>query len=233
MTSVIAETHLSNTDFTELVRARRTERAFLPDPLDDAELQGILLDAQQSPSNCNSQPWTVHVVSGRARDALSEALVSAFSQGQFTPDFSFSTDDYAGRLAERVSQQGAAYYDFLGIDRADQDERAAAAARNLSFFGAPHVALLFTPVVGDTVRAAADVGMYAQTFLLSLAARGLGGAPQTMVGFFAKTIREVLGIPDEFKMLFAISFGHPDKQAPSYGMRMVRDPIEANVIMHA
>ena len=50
---------------------------------------------------------------------------------------------------------------------------------NYSFFNAPHVALLFMPSFGDNVRVGSDIGMYGQTFLLSLAARGRGGIPQT------------------------------------------------------
>jgi hypothetical protein len=37
--------------------------------------------------------------------------------------------------------------------------------------------------------------MYGQTFLLSLAARGLGGLPQTVIGLYADTVRAVLGVP--------------------------------------
>jgi nitroreductase len=86
--------------------------------------------------------------------------------------------------------------------------------------------------VGDNVRAAADVGMYAQTFLLSLAARGLGGVPQTSLGMFADTIREVLGLPPDLLMLFGISFGYPDEASPANRLVMERDPVSASVTFH-
>ncbi|MFD9319117.1 nitroreductase family protein [Streptomyces sp. NPDC060053] len=44
-------------------------------------------------------------------------------------------------------------------------------------------------------RTAGDIGMYAQNFLLSLAARGLAGIPQTVLGVYADTVREFLGVP--------------------------------------
>jgi len=78
------------------------------------------------------------------------------------------------------------------------------------FFGAPHAAFLFMPSVGDSVRVAADIGMYAQNFLLSLTARGYAGIPQTLLGLFADPIREHIGISDEMKLLFGISFGYAD-----------------------
>nr|WP_230885895.1 nitroreductase family protein [Streptomyces spinoverrucosus] len=79
--------------------------------------------------------------------------------------------------------------------REDRTARKAAAREGLNFFGAPHAAFLFMPAFGDGVRAAGDIGMYGQNFLLSLAARGFDGVPQTMLGFYADTVREFLGVP--------------------------------------
>src|SRR3546814_8693820 len=76
--------------------------------------------------------------------------------------------------------------------------------KNLQFFGAPHVALLFMAPVYETVRVAGDVGMFGQSLLLSLEAHGLGGVPQTLLSFFAGAAREVLGIDPMYKMLFGI-----------------------------
>ena len=116
--------------------------------------------------------------------------------------------------------------------REDKDGRRRAAAKNLSFFGAPQVALMFMPSFGDDVRTAGDIGMYGQTFLLSLAARGLGGIPQTSLGFYAGTIREFLGISPDMKMLFGMSFGYPDDDAPGNRMRMGRVPVAESVHFH-
>ena len=128
-----------------------------------------------------------------------------------TPDFSFSTADFCGVYSERSKAQGAAYYQAIGVPREATEDRRLASRYNLEFFGAPHAALLFMPSFGDDVRVAGDIGMYGQTFLLSLTAHGLGGIPQTMLGFYADTIREMLGIDPSLKMLFGISFGYPDK----------------------
>ncbi|MEY8742411.1 nitroreductase family protein [Bacillales bacterium AN1005] len=65
------------------------------------------------------------------------------------------------------------------------------------------------PVIGDNVRVASEIGMYAQSFLLALAARGIGSVPQTVLGFHAEVVREVLGVSKEMKLLFGISFWLP------------------------
>ena len=229
----IAETISGSTlPFDQTVRVRRSFRAFQAEPLSDAVIRQVLLDAQQSPSNCNTQPWAVHIVSGGKRDELSRALHEANDAGRTSPDFSWDEAAFHGRYDERRREQGGIYYRNLGVARDDREARARAAAVNFSFFHAPHVAMLFMPIVGDSVRVAGDLGMYGQTFLLALAARRLGGVPQTVLGLYAQTVREVLGIADEMKLLFGISFGLPDEDAAANRERMGRDDLAQSVTFH-
>ncbi|UZW57252.1 nitroreductase [Sphingobium sp. JS3065] len=218
--------------FHDVVRDRHSVRRFLPTPVSDAVIRRVVEDAQHAPSNCNTQPWQVHIVSGGARDTLSQALLAADEAGRWTPDFSFATADFHGIYSERSRAQGAAYYQAIGVSRDAFDERRTASLFNLEFFGAPHVALLFMPAFGDSVRVAGDIGMYAQTFLLSLTAHGLGGIPQTMLGFYAETIRESLGIDPSLKMLFGISFGYPDESSDANSYRIGKAPLEESVTFH-
>ncbi|RJG57888.1 nitroreductase [Sphingobium terrigena] len=218
--------------FHEVVRARHSVRSFLPDPVPEPVIRAVLEDARLASSNCNTQPWEVHIASGVVRNQLSDAILAANGSGKVTPDFSFSLGDYHGVYSERSKAQGAAYHQAIGVARAAFDERRSASERNLKFFDAPHVAMLFMPVTGDCVRVAGDVGMYGQTFLLSLAAHGLGGVPQTTLGFYADTIREVLGIGPTLKLLFGISFGYPDPSHAANRYRIDRAPVEQSVSFH-
>ena len=226
-------TNQTATVFETLVRSRHAVRQFLPQPLSEAELQAVLQDAQQTPSNCNTQPWQVHVVSGAKRAELAAALRTAALQGDVAPDFSFDKSSFEGLLAERCQASGKAHYDLLGIARQDAQRRAEEGLKNFGFFGAPHVALLMMPRIGDNVRAAGDLGMFGQTLLLSLAARGLAGTPQTSVAMFAPTVRRVLGIGDEQRLLFAISFGYADPSAAVNQLRIGRAPLQESVVFHA
>lgn len=218
--------------FRETVRTRRSVRSFRPTAVPDHILREVLADAQLTPSNCNTQPWNVHVVSGRTRVALTTALLSAEAAGTLSLDFTFDTNAFHGQYRKRSQAQGAAYYQALGIARDDATGRREAARHNLSFFGAPYVALLFLPSFGDDVRVAADIGMYAQTFLLTLAAQGLVAVPKTILGYYADTVRDVLAIPDDMKMLFGISFGHADEAAPSDSCDVGRVPITESATFH-
>jgi len=219
--------------FVEATRSRRSIRGFLDKPVPDSVIREVLEDAQHAPSNCNTQPWNTHVVHGDKLKQLSRVLHAKNDAGEFTPDFSFDVNDYYGEYRERNNALGKAYYEAMNVMRNDKEARNRAGAMNYSFFNAPQAAFLFMPSFGDNVRVAGDMGMYGQTLLLSLAARGLGGIPQTSLGFFAGAIREFLGIPDELKLLFGISFGYPDDDAPGNRVHMDRVPLDTSVTFHA
>ncbi len=218
--------------FAETVRDRRSVRRFLPDPVPAPLLATLFEEAQMAPSNCNTQPWVVHVVSGAARDRMQSALEAAWDAKRISLDFSFDTADFTGVWDERRKEQGACYLDAIGVARGDASERDALTRNNLSFFGAPHVAFLFMPSVGDNVRVASDVGLYAQTLMLACSAHGLGSVPQTMLGFFADTVRAELGVPADLKLLFGISFGTPDLSSPAGTYRIGRAPVDEVVHFH-
>lgn len=217
--------------FEETVRLRHSVRSFTDTPLTDAQLTEVLEDAAQAPSNCNTQPWQVHIVSGEIKDKISKAMIHEYENGRSSLDFSFDTASYTGVFGERRYQQGATYYQSIGVARDDKEGRVQGYLKNLRFFNAPHAAFLFMPSVGDNVRVAGDVGMYAQTFLLSLTARGYAGIPQTLLGFYADTIREYLDVPADFKLLFGISFGYEDVSNAST-VKMNRAPTEQTAFFY-
>ncbi|MDX7989240.1 nitroreductase [Xenorhabdus sp. 12] len=218
--------------FDETVRNRFSPRAFLPTPLTDEQIHQVLADAQNSPSNCNTQPWHVHIASGKTKEALTEAMLQNTSKGLITPDFSFDYADFYGDYFDRSQEQARIYYETLGVAREDKAKRNEAYLRNFKFYGAPHVAFLFMPSFGDGIRVASDMGMYGQTFLLSLAARGYAGIPQTLLGFHADVVREILGVSEQYRLLFGISFGYADSNAPTHHVRMGRISVDESVTIH-
>lgn len=223
---------LPEPSFQDVVKFRHSVCGFLPSPISHDMLEDILTEAQCAPSNCNTQPWCVHIVTGKKLEELSVALVQALQHENYTFDFTFDAKAYPAPYNKRAADQGGRYYRALGVARGDTLTRAEVVERNVRFFGAPQAAFLFFPSVGDNVRVASDVGMYAQTFLLSLAARGYAGIPQTILGFFAETIRQFLDVPNDLKLLFGISFGVPDSAHKSFEYREGRAPLEENVVWH-
>ncbi len=199
-------------DFAQLLTSRRSVRAFLPDPVDPELMRKLFTLATSAPSNCNSQPWLTHVVSGACRDAMSEALMHTVGEGEHVLDFPYD-GKYSGVYRERQLEVGLMLYKALGVTREDKAGKRQAFLRNLEFFDAPHVAFIFMPDWAD-IREAVDVGMYAQNLMLSLHAHGIASCPQTILGYNADVVREQLGIESSQKLLFGISFGYADMSRP-------------------
>ncbi|MEV0008457.1 nitroreductase [Streptomyces sp. NPDC047973] len=218
------------TKFEGLVRARRSPRKFLPEPIPAEQIRAILDDARHTPSNSNTQPWMVHIASGATLQRLSTELVAAYEQGLTSADFTSTYGD--GEYLGRAQRFGAVYYGVQGIARADHEGRREVIRKNLRFHGAPHTAFLFMPRLGDGVRAAGDVGMYAQNFLLSLTARGYAGIPQAVLGEYADTVRTVLDVSSEFTLSFGISFGYADDTSPLRALNIERVPLARNTVLH-
>lgn len=201
------------TDYAEqLIRGRRAVRAFRPEPVPEDTLRAVFSLAGAAPSNSNTQPWHVEVVSGDTRDRLSDALQQAHARQRISTDFIYTDDLYTGTYAQRRQAAGTTMYQALGIARDDEEARSAYDAESLNFYGAPHVAMLFLPQNAEA-RMAADVGMYGQTLLLALSAYGIASCPQGLLSFYADTVRDVLGVRDR-KLLFGVSFGYADSSAP-------------------
>ncbi|MGL4566395.1 MAG: nitroreductase, partial [Halioglobus sp.] len=178
--------------FEQVVRGRRSLRAFLPNPVTTTTLEKVFEVAQRAPSNCNTQPWVTHVASGASLRHLSEEMPRRFMAGEMSLDFPYD-GVYQGVYKERQYGSAQALYDAANIERSDKVRRQEQFMRNFSFFDAPHAAFLFLPEPFG-LREAADLGMYAQTLMLAMTAHGLGSCPQTALSFEANFIREALGI---------------------------------------
>ena len=215
--------------FLNIVANRRSMRAFKPDPVPRAVIEAVMGGAQQAPSNCNTQPWFVHVVTGDTLEQLRATLPSQFAAGEMALDFPYD-GQYDGVYKERQYASATALYDALGISRDEKAARNEWFMRNFTFFDAPAVAF-FTLPSQFGLREACDLGMYAQTVMLGLVAHGLGSCPQTSLGFMANVIRPALGLGDHEKLMFGLSFGYPT-ETPVNQVRTERADLHDVVTFH-
>jgi nitroreductase len=197
--------------FLDVVSRRRSMRDFKSDPVPREIIESVFGTAQRAPSNCNTQPWFVHVVTGETLEQLRQELPAKFAAGEIALDFPYD-GQYEGVYKERQYASAAALYDSLGIARDQKAERNAWFMRNFSFFDAPVVAF-FTLPTGFGLREACDLGMFAQTVMLGLTAHGLGSCPQTALAFLANAIRPALSLGDHEQLMFGMSFGYPTDTA--------------------
>lgn len=217
--------------FEEVLRQRRSVRAFLPDEVPLDQIAEVFRLAQQAPSNCNVQPWCVHVVSGESCRKLRNKLVTA---GRFperiNPDWPL-VEKYEGVYRQRQIDAAVQLYGAMGVARNDQEGRFAAYLRNFDFFGAPQAAFIFQPRPFGAFQAL-DCGMYAQTLMLAMASRSIGSCAQGALVLFPDIVREHLGVAADQQLLLGISFGYEDVGARANAARIGRAEFETAVKIH-
>lgn len=219
--------------FERIAWARRSVRGFRPDPVPHETIARIFRIAGASPSNCNTQPWRVHVVSGGVADAMRAALVAAATADPAGDPEIPLFHRYEGVWRDRQIDAARRLFAARGISRDDHAGRHRSLMANFHFFEAPHAAFLFMPAWGG-MREAADCGMYAQTLLLALTAAGLGSIPQAALSFHPGTVRRVLGLAeaDDHRLLMGIAFGYEDHAHPTHDVRPERAPLSDLVHFH-
>ncbi|MEY2926599.1 MAG: hypothetical protein RL367_1076 [Pseudomonadota bacterium] len=211
--------------FKAIALGRKSVRAFRPDPVPEAIIRDVFSLAQWGPSNCNTQPWKVVIASGATLDRLRAAHSAEIAAGiQLSPDLPYQRDLYPPDFLRRMSMHHAA----MGVPRGDKAGQIDILRRNLDFFGAPHAAYLYMPDWGNE-REASDLGMFAQSVLLGLSARGLAACPQTVLGLFAAPARRVLQVDPAWKLLFGIAFGYADDSQPLARLEQDREDFETAI----
>ncbi len=207
-----------------VIGSRKSVRAFRLDPVPKQHLVEILDAARAAPSNFNSQPWRVYVLTGEAKRALGDTLLQAHV-AQTVPLFSPFPQTNPPECAARVDDFGRRLYASVGVDRADMAGRASVSGRNFVFFDAP-VGMIFTIHAALTKHSWLDFGLFLQTLMLAAQVRGLSTCPQVSFVRFQSIIAEQLKLgPDEL-VTCGMSCGYADEEAAVNRLNMPREPLD-------
>jgi nitroreductase len=207
-----------------VIGSRKSVRAFRLDPVPKQHLVEILDAARAAPSNFNSQPWRVYVLTGEAKRALGDTLLQAHV-AQTVPLFSPFPQTNPPECAARVDDFGRRLYASVGVDRADMAGRARVSGRNFVFFDAP-VGMIFTIHAALTKHSWLDFGLFLQTLMLAAQVRGLSTCPQVSFVRFQSIIAEQLKLgPDEL-VTCGMSCGYADEEAAVNRLDMPREPLD-------
>lgn len=211
----------------EAIVSRRSVRAFLPTPVDEAVIRDILDVAARAPSGTNMQPWKVYVTTGEIRQRLSDAILNSGVRAEKAvwDEYKYYPDQFFEPYLGRRRANGFGLYGVLGIGRRDVDRMRAQHDRNFVFFDAP-VGMIFTIDRRLNQGSWIDYGMFLQNIMIAARARGLHTCPQAAFAPYHSQIRPVLGIPDEEVVVCGMALGHEDTTKPENTFRTDRAPLE-------
>ncbi len=219
----------------EAITGRHSVRAFLPTPVPRELVEEILAVASRAPSGTNTQPWKVHVVTGRPKARLTAAVQKAFDDPEamrrHTEEYAYYPREWISPFVDRRRKVGWDLYGLLGIAKSDKAGMHAQFKRNYQFFDAP-VGLLF---VMDRVMAHGsliDYGMFIENVMVAARARGLDTCPQAAFNQFYRIVEEDLGIPKNERLLCAMSLGYADPSKVENSLRTEREPVRSFTVFH-
>ena len=216
----------------DAIRARKSVRAFKPDPVPLSLVTEILELARHAPSGTNIQPWKVHVVAGETRRQLEKEVLAhretdPADKGAEFPRTSKRKEPYTGRMRTL----GKEMYGLIGIPKGDRAANWAQWGRNYQFFDAP-VGLIFTIDKDLDAMSFLDIGIFMQTIMLAAKARDLDTCSQGAWNNFWSVTRRVLNVPDDEYIVCGMSLGYADESAPVNALVSEREPLASFASFH-
>ena len=212
----------------QAITSRRSIRAYLPTPVPRQTIEEILAVAARAPSGTNTQPWKVHVLTGAARQRLSDRICAAHDdpaqRSQHTEEYAYYPTEWRSPYVDRRRKVGWDLYSLLGIAKTDKARMHAQHARNYAFFDAP-VGLIFTIDRVMQQGSWLDYGMFLQSIMVAARGRGLDTCPQAAFTQFHRIISEELQLPPEEMVVCGMALGHADPKAIENTLVTEREPV--------
>ena len=209
----------------DAVFARRSIRAFKPDPIDKETLRALLETATHAPSWANSQPWEVFVAGGEPLKRLREAYLAEYRrESARRPDIT-PPQGWPDAVKARISALMKQRQDALAADRVDPADLKRMSESNMRFFDAPAVVYICMDKSLSS-WSLFDLGSLAQSLMLAAEERSLGTIPAVMLAAYPDLVRAELGVPDHLAIVIGIAIGHPDPDHPLNRIRTDRRPID-------
>lgn len=217
----------------EAIVSRRSVRGFLTDPVPMALVRHILEVSARAPSGTNMQPWQGHVVVGKKRQELCDAVVDASlnDRGGHEKEYKYYPDKFFEPYLTRRRTVGFGMYDLLGIRKGDVQRMKEQGAKNFTFFDAP-VGMIFTVDKRLEIGSWLDYGMYLQNIMIVARQYGLHTCPQAAWPSYHTIIKRILGIPEGETVVCGMALGYEDTSLPENTLRTERADLDDYITFH-
>lgn len=218
-------------DVVDVIRERKSIRAFKPDPVPKEVLQQILEQALRAPSWANTQPWEFAVATGAKLKEIQDGFVKKGVQEPYSE---------VHRPYEYPEPYMARIRALAPKDRAEmtKEEMEARTLVNFRHYGASTCIYLlvgkpiFQQSGGINVWSLYDSGSAVQNIMLLATNAGLGTIAQAQAVVYPDIIRNVLGIPEDKLIALGIAIGYPDWDDPITQSRTTREPLDKVVTFY-
>ncbi len=210
------------------IATRQSVRAFLPNPVPRQTIIDILQLAARAPSGTNTQPWRAVVLTGAAKQRLSDAILAVYNDSeelkQHVEEYAYYPTKWVDPYLARRRKIGWDLYGLLDIGREDKAKMHAQHGRNYVFFGAP-VGIIFTIDRILEQGSWLDFGMFLQNVMVAARARGLDTCPQAAFTQFHRVIARELELPPSQMVVCGMSLGYADMSKIENTLVTDREPV--------
>jgi nitroreductase len=213
-------------EFSELIKARKSVRGYLPRPVSRELIDEIIEVAKWSPSSMNTQPWHVHVITGEPLEKIRHGNTDNMMKG-VPPKRDFAMkEQYEGLHRKRQVDIAIQLFEAMGIERDDKARRTDWVMRGFRQFDAPvSLVLTYDRYLEPAAISQFDLGAISHAIVLAAWERGLGCVINGQGIMQSAVVREHAGIPDDQLIMICIAMGYPDE---SFVANHVKSTREAN-----
>jgi nitroreductase len=217
-------------DIVEVIKTRKSIRAFKADPVPLEVLKKIMESARQAPSWANTQPWEFAIVAGAKLEAIKKGFLEK-GDAEALMDVA-RPQEYPEPYTSRMQALGKKELETLGIKREDREGRGWWRLQNFNNYGAPCVIYIlierafYLQSKGVNAWPVFDCGLVAENIMLLATNYGLGTIAQAQAVAYPDVLRKVLAIPASKLALLGISIGYPDWNNKIAHFRSDKEPLD-------
>ncbi len=212
-------------EFDDVVRGRRSIRAYLPRTVPQETIREILDAARWAPSWRNTQAWSVWAVTGQTLQGFKDEFRAAADRGEEPRLDLAATAEWPQACSARTAalmKSRAATLEAAG----EPTDPAAALARMADLFGAPCLLVFGFDECLAEAYAGFDTGALVENVCLAAHDKGLGTCIVATVVRYPQILRSLLPGAEDARFVVAVTLGHPDLESPANSFERSRADLD-------
>ena len=206
---------------------RRSIRGFTDEPVSKVLLEDIIALANRAPSSMNTQPWHLHVLTGKPLEVIRHGNTQRMLAGMTPVREIEDYVAYEGEHRKRQIEIAVQLFEAMGIKRDDAERRKDWVMRGFRQFDAPvSIVVCFDRSLLENTIAHFDTGAMTYGLVLAAWSKGLGAVINGQGIMQSPVVREAANIPEDQVILTCVALGWPDEEFVANSGVSRRRPIE-------